>query len=32
MQSNLDWFDHYIWNEPVPKDSSHLGNQQIRHS
>ena len=21
LQSNLDWFNHYIWNEPIPKDS-----------
>lgn len=25
LQSNLDWFSHYIWGEPIPKDSPLLG-------
>jgi dipeptidyl aminopeptidase/acylaminoacyl peptidase len=25
LQSNLDWFSHYLWNEPFPKDSPLLG-------
>ena len=20
MQANLDWFSHYLWNEPFPND------------
>ena len=29
MQSNLDWFDHYIWNEPIPKDSPIWGTSEL---
>ena len=29
LQSNLDWFDHYIWNEPVPKDSPINGSSEL---
>ena len=28
MQSNLDWFNHYIWNEPIPKDSPLYGSSE----
>jgi len=28
LQSNLDWFDHYIWNESFPKDSPLLGSSE----
>jgi len=28
MQSNLDWFSHYIWGEPVPKDSPLQGSSE----
>jgi len=29
MQSNLDWFNHYIWNEPIPKDSPIWGTNEL---
>jgi dipeptidyl aminopeptidase/acylaminoacyl peptidase len=29
MQSNLDWFNHYIWNEEFPKDSPILGSSEV---
>jgi dipeptidyl aminopeptidase/acylaminoacyl peptidase len=29
MQSNLDWFSHYIWNEPIPKDSPLFGISEL---
>ena len=29
LQSNLDWFDHYIWNEPIPKDSPVNGSSEL---
>ena len=29
QQSNLDWFDHYIWNEPIPKDSPLNGTSEL---
>jgi dipeptidyl aminopeptidase/acylaminoacyl peptidase len=29
LQSNLDWFDHYIWNEPIPKDSPINGSSEL---
>jgi dipeptidyl aminopeptidase/acylaminoacyl peptidase len=29
MQSNLDWFSHYIWGEPIPKDSPLLGSSEV---
>jgi dipeptidyl aminopeptidase/acylaminoacyl peptidase len=25
LQSNLDWFNHYIWDKPFPKDSPLFG-------
>ncbi len=27
--ANLDWFSHYIWNEPVPKDSPIKGSSEL---
>lgn len=29
MQSNLDWFSHYIWGESFPKDSPILGSSEF---
>jgi dipeptidyl aminopeptidase/acylaminoacyl peptidase len=29
QQSNLDWFNHYIWNQPVPKDSPLYGSSEL---
>jgi dipeptidyl aminopeptidase/acylaminoacyl peptidase len=29
MQANLDWFSHYIWNEPIPKDSALYGASEL---
>jgi len=29
QQSNLDWFNHYIWNEPIPKDSPMYGTSEL---
>jgi dipeptidyl aminopeptidase/acylaminoacyl peptidase len=29
MQANLDWFDHYLWNEPIPKQSSLYGSSEL---
>jgi len=29
QQSNLDWFFHYIWNEPIPKDSPIYGTSEL---
>jgi len=29
LQSNLDWFNHYIWNEPIPKDSPLNGSSEL---
>ena len=29
MQANLDWFNHYIWGEPFPKDSPLEGSSQL---
>jgi len=29
MQSNLDWFNHYIWKGPIPKDSPLLGISEL---
>jgi dipeptidyl aminopeptidase/acylaminoacyl peptidase len=28
LQSNLDWFNHYIWGEPFPKVSPLLGSSE----
>jgi dipeptidyl aminopeptidase/acylaminoacyl peptidase len=30
MQSNLDWFNHYIWNQPIPKGSPLFGTSELR--
>jgi dipeptidyl aminopeptidase/acylaminoacyl peptidase len=30
MQANLDWFDHYLWNEPIPKDSPLYGSSEVK--
>jgi dipeptidyl aminopeptidase/acylaminoacyl peptidase len=30
LQSNLDWFAHYIWGEPFPKDSPLFGSSETR--
>jgi len=29
LQANLDWFNHYLWGDPFPKDSSLLGSSQL---
>jgi dipeptidyl aminopeptidase/acylaminoacyl peptidase len=29
MQSNLDWFSHYIWDESFPKESPILGSSEF---
>jgi dipeptidyl aminopeptidase/acylaminoacyl peptidase len=29
LQANLDWFSHYIWNEPIPKDSALFGSSEL---
>jgi dipeptidyl aminopeptidase/acylaminoacyl peptidase len=29
MQANLDWFSHYIWHEPIPKDSALYGASEL---
>jgi dipeptidyl aminopeptidase/acylaminoacyl peptidase len=29
LQANLDWFNHYIWNEPIPKDSALNGTSEL---
>jgi dipeptidyl aminopeptidase/acylaminoacyl peptidase len=29
LQANLDWFGHYVWNEPIPKDSALYGNSEL---
>jgi dipeptidyl aminopeptidase/acylaminoacyl peptidase len=29
QQSNLDWFSHYIWGEPIPKDSPLNGTSEL---
>jgi dipeptidyl aminopeptidase/acylaminoacyl peptidase len=30
VQANLDWFSHYIWNEPIPKDSALYGSSELQ--
>jgi hypothetical protein len=30
LQANLDWFSHYIWNEPIPKDSPLYGSSELQ--
>lgn len=29
QQSNLDWFNFYLWNEPIPKDSPLYGSSEL---
>ncbi len=29
QQANLDWFNFYIWNEPIPKDSPLYGTSEL---
>ncbi len=29
QHANLDWFSHYIWNEPIPKDSPLYGTSEL---
>jgi dipeptidyl aminopeptidase/acylaminoacyl peptidase len=29
LQANLDWFSHYIWDEPIPKDSALYGSSEL---
>ncbi len=29
IQANLDWFSHYVWNEPIPKDSALYGSSEL---
>jgi dipeptidyl aminopeptidase/acylaminoacyl peptidase len=29
VQANLDWFSHYIWHEPIPKDSALYGSSEL---
>ena len=29
LQANLDWFAHYLWNEPIPKDSALYGTSEL---
>lgn len=29
VQANLDWFDHFIWNEPMPKESALYGSSEL---
>jgi len=29
LQANLDWFNFYIWNEPIPKDSPLYGSSEM---
>jgi dipeptidyl aminopeptidase/acylaminoacyl peptidase len=29
LQANLDWFRHYLWGEPFPKDSPLLGSSEL---
>jgi dipeptidyl aminopeptidase/acylaminoacyl peptidase len=30
MQSNLDWFNFYIWKEPIPRDSPLFGTSEVQ--
>jgi dipeptidyl aminopeptidase/acylaminoacyl peptidase len=29
LQSNLDWFAHYLWSEPIPANSPLLGTSEL---
>jgi dipeptidyl aminopeptidase/acylaminoacyl peptidase len=30
LQANWDWFNHYLWNEPIPKDSALYGISELK--
>jgi len=30
LQANLDWFSHYLWGDPFPKDSPLLGSSEFK--
>jgi dipeptidyl aminopeptidase/acylaminoacyl peptidase len=30
LQANLDWFNHYLWNEPIPKESALYGSSELK--
>jgi dipeptidyl aminopeptidase/acylaminoacyl peptidase len=30
LQANWDWFNHYIWGEPIPKDSPIYGTSELQ--
>jgi dipeptidyl aminopeptidase/acylaminoacyl peptidase len=32
LQSNLDWFNFYIWGDPIPKDSPLYGSSELELS
>ncbi|HTB87470.1 MAG TPA: S9 family peptidase [Steroidobacteraceae bacterium] len=32
VQANLDWFSHFIWNEPIPKDSALYGSSELERA
>jgi dipeptidyl aminopeptidase/acylaminoacyl peptidase len=32
LESNLDWFNHYIWGEEFPKDSPLFGSSEVSES
>jgi dipeptidyl aminopeptidase/acylaminoacyl peptidase len=29
LEANFDWFNHYIWSEPIPKDSPLYGSSEL---
>ena len=29
LQANLDWFNHFIWHEPIPRDSALYGSSEL---
>lgn len=29
VQANLDWFSHFIWNEPIPRHSALYGSSEL---
>ncbi len=29
LQTNLDWFSHYLWDEPIPEDSPLRGSGEV---
>jgi len=32
LEANRDWFDFYIWNEPIPKSSSLYGSSEVKEA